>query len=339
MSLLIIAACVGAAVLLYYSQIFLRQIWLLRAFKGPLALPIVGNIYTAEAVVFLKYLATCRKRFGNVFVYFAFTKPYLVVTEPSIARRVMSDSKTFPKGDDYATKFNIAFGKGLVTSEGEKHKADRAVFGKYFVRLNIAKYLPRINSLAIEGFEAMCVPNATQNIESVFARLALRVFMNFCVGSDLSHDLKEEGTFCRTVSEASFDVGSLIVMNMPVVSFNPYVVRIKKFVEYTWGILKPICEERKLKMAEGETFDDPLDAMLKQSLSEKEMSEHMITMISAGHDTTAFFASYCVYLLGQHPTCQDLVRAEMNNVLGDRVEVTAEDLNEFKYLHKVMQEV
>lgn len=74
---------------------------MLKNFKGPFALPIVGNCFQAEALFLLRYLGKLRKRFGKVFTFFAFTKPYLVVCDPDVVRRVLSDTKSFQKGNGY----------------------------------------------------------------------------------------------------------------------------------------------------------------------------------------------------------------------------------------------
>eukprot|EP00595_Chromulina_sp_UTEXLB2642_P001534 CAMPEP_0196767862 /NCGR_PEP_ID=MMETSP1095-20130614/42048_1 /TAXON_ID=96789 ORGANISM="Chromulina nebulosa, Strain UTEXLB2642" /NCGR_SAMPLE_ID=MMETSP1095 /ASSEMBLY_ACC=CAM_ASM_000446 /LENGTH=290 /DNA_ID=CAMNT_0042136617 /DNA_START=861 /DNA_END=1734 /DNA_ORIENTATION=- len=68
------------------------------------------------------------------------------------------------------------------------------------------------------------------------------------------------------------------------------------------------------------------------------MFDHIVTLLSAGHDTTAFYASYLCYLLGQYPTTQDKIVEEINNVVGDREYITADDVSEMKYLQKAMQE-
>jgi cytochrome P450 len=103
-------------------------------------------------------------------------------------RRILSDPKSFPKGKDYSDTFSIAFGMGLVTSSGEKHKNDRGIFGKYFVRANISKFINVINSLTLEAIEQYLVdPNKkpkAHNIEEFFATLSLRTFALFGLGYD-----------------------------------------------------------------------------------------------------------------------------------------------------------
>ena len=68
------------------------------------------------------------------------------------------------------------------------------------------------------------------------------------------------------------------------------------------------------------------------------MTDHTITMVGAGHDTTAYFASYVCFLLGEHPECQEKLRQCVVDVMGDREEVTADDITSMKYLQLFMHE-
>lgn len=85
-------------------------------------------------------------------------------------------------------------------------------------------------------------------------------------------------------------------------------------------------------------IDDCLTAMIKDNFNDKDMKDHMITLIAAGHDTTAFFSSYMCFLLASHPESQEKLRQEINTVVGDSPVVTADHVAEMKYLAKVMQE-
>ena len=78
--------------------------------------------------------------------------------------------------------------------------------------------------------------------------------------------------------------------------------------------------------------------MIEEKMSYKDIQDHLITLVCAGHDTTAYFSAYITYLLAKYPECQDKVRSEMEKVMGDRTEVTADDVYEMKYLQNVMKE-
>jgi cytochrome P450 len=95
-----------------------------------------------------------------------------------------------------------------------------------------------------------------------------------------------------------------------------------------------------LDRGEGLDKDDCLAAMLSgDSMSREDMKDHFMTLISAGHDTTAYFCSYTAYILSLHQDIQEKVIAEINDIIGNREEITADDFTSLKYLQKVMQEV
>lgn len=331
--------------LLYGTIVFIKQCYMLRRFKGPLALPLVGNCYDMGALYVLRYLSKLRKKYGKIFTFFGPSKPYLVICEPAVVRRILSDPKTFPKGEDYTTYFNIAFGAGLVTSNGEKHKADRAVFGRFFIRSNVVKFMSTINSLAVEAIENSLVqPNKGQtftvDIEQFFATLALRTFSLFAVGLDYRTNPAREKEICRLVSKGSFEMGQLMALALPLWDIIPQV-RCCRQTRLELGYeLTETVKARKALMARGETVpDDCLTAMLTENMSSEAMLDHIVTLLCAGHDTTAFYSSYMVYLLGLYPEAQAKFVEDVKNVVGDREEITADDVSEMKYVQKVMQEV
>jgi cytochrome P450 len=78
--------------------------------------------------------------------------------------------------------------------------------------------------------------------------------------------------------------------------------------------------------------------MIEQNMSENDIEDHFVTLMAAGHDTTAFFSAYMCYLLSCNKDVQDRLREEIFATIGDRTEFTANDIADMKYLSKVMQE-
>jgi cytochrome P450 len=337
------AAVCSVAVFLYFTYLYFALCWKFRAFPGPPAFPFIGNCYSPEALVFLKFLSKLRAKYGKVYTFFNFTRAFLVVADPVAVRRILSDSKTFIKGRDYTEKFR-AFGQGLVTSNGEKHRKDRQMFGKYFIRSSLAKYAEKMNEIA-NAVLSQYIPSSTPtepvacNIEKVMARLALRSFMNFALSTDLSKDPVEEERVCHAVSLGSGAQGRVIIFNQPLWEFLPDIKLIRKVEKIIQKVLQRSLNERKaLKEKNEDLPDDCLQAMINADLPEQEMFDHFMTLICAGHDTTAFFISYLVWLLGQHQEIQDKLYNHIMERLGDRNEVTADDFAEMKYLQYCMME-
>ena len=82
-----------------------------------------------------------------------------------------------------------------------------------------------------------------------------------------------------------------------------------------------------------------MKGMLDANLSRKEMYEQFTTLLSAGHDTTAFFGCYMAYMLAQHPEVQAKVKAECKEVLQGKTDITPEDAKKMTYTANVMKEV
>jgi cytochrome P450 len=68
------------------------------------------------------------------------------------------------------------------------------------------------------------------------------------------------------------------------------------------------------------------------------MRDELVTLLLAGHETTASTLSWTFHLLGRHPQVWDRLHAEVVEVLGDRLP-TYEDIPRLKYTSMVLQEV
>jgi cytochrome P450 len=333
----------------YILKSFIKDSWRLRNFRGPLALPMIGNCYNLSIFTgLIKFLAETRKSYGKLFKVFIMDHAYLVVLDPTVIRRVLSDPKAFPKGADYSNKFSIIFGEGLVTSGNEKHRHDKGVFGKYFIRSNISKLLPMINEMALEAIDQYITTPMGKNdvlpvnCESLFARLALRIFMKFSINFDYRHDLHREEEICHIVSRASYNIAMIIAFNVPNWDWLPPVKTSKLARSEVWKDIKPVYEDRIKKMRNGELTeeecDDCLTAIIKNDMQEKDVIDHIVTLICAGHDTTAFFSSYLVIMLAENQDCQTRLREVIEKQMGDRLHVTGDDIAEMKYMQQFMHE-
>ena len=268
---------VGVALVLvsiYSAKLFVVHQYELRHIRGPFALPLIGNCYSPAVITtFLKYLSTCRKNYGNVFRIFVFHSPIVVVCDPAIVRRILSDTKMFPKGEKYTKIFAIVFGEGLVTSNAEKHKHDRALFNKYFIRSSVTKLIPSMNHHALHGideFITSCIGDGEVkqfDCENIFSRLSLRVFMNFAFDFDLSDQPDNERELCHKVSTASYEVGKMIAFNTPNWSFLPIVRSLKKLPEMVMKYCQPKIDERRRQLADGSVLAAEKDDCLTMMVS------------------------------------------------------------------------
>jgi cytochrome P450 len=332
---------------LYNLFIWIQNLYKFRTFRGPFPLPIVGNLHDPKAAAMIRYFSSLKKKYGSIFTFWTFNTPFLIVCDPSAVRQILTDTKCFPKGESYTVGFAYIFGQGLVTSDADKHRVDRARFSKYFVRSNIALYMDILNQKTkgmIQEINAKHPGESSflHDMEHVFAPLAFRIFSSFCTGKDLYEGRRdEEAKMCKIVSDASFMVAVTLFLKLPQWRHVfPWTRVLDRLPDGMNPEIKQIIAERRKEMTDGTWTgrEDCVSQMIQDNLSEKEISEHMITLLSAGHDTTAFFSAYIVYQLANHPEVQEKLRKEINDVLGDKEDPDADDLKGMVYLRKVMLE-
>jgi len=113
----------------------------------------------------------------------------------------------------------------------------------------------------------------------------------------------------------------------------------RKPLKRFWPFSNRSLKQGEKKINKGECdIDDCLTAMITAKLSDQDMDDHLMTLICAGHDTTAYFTSYLCFLLATHQDAQDKLRKEIIDAIGNRSAVTADELVEMKYLQMIMQE-
>ena len=140
------AGVVSLVVFSFFCK-FVYRAWILRGIPGPLPLPFVGHLYLPEAPAVLRFLSTCRRKYGRVFHFWPGNSSLIVVAEPVAARAILTDGRKFVKGPDYTEKFSVCFGEGLVTSRDPKHKRDRACLGRYLTRDAVLRHLRMMQAL------------------------------------------------------------------------------------------------------------------------------------------------------------------------------------------------
>lgn len=346
--ILIALSCVFGLYFLYNIYLWVNNLYKFRTFRGPFPIPFLGNLHDPQAVNTIRHLGNLRKKFGSIFTFWSFNTPYIVVCEPSAARQILTDTKSFPKGENYTVGFAYVFGQGLVTSDSDKHRIDRSRFSKYFVRTNIALYMNNINNKTKDMIQEISAKHNNDSsfvhdMEHFFAPLAFRIFSSFCTGRDLYEGRRdEEARMCKVVSDASYMTAVSLFLRLPHWRHVlPWTKILDRLLDGMIPEIEQIIATRRQEMADGTWTgpEDPVSQMIQDNLSKKDIIDHMITLLCAGHDTTAFFSAYIVYQLAHYPDVQEKLRTEINNSLGDKEDPDADDLKEMVYMRKVMLEV
>lgn len=68
------------------------------------------------------------------------------------------------------------------------------------------------------------------------------------------------------------------------------------------------------------------------------MTDDFVTFFLAGQETTANTLAFCFLELGKNPEMTAKAREEIDRVLGERTEVSFQDVNELKYCSAIFKE-
>jgi cytochrome P450 len=210
------------------------------------------------------------------------------------------------------------------------------------VKTGVDSYMGYMCEQTMAMYEQVLLPKDGQelDVQELFHMLALRIFGKFSCGHEYADD-PDAKWINHAVSDGSHIIGEHIVLGLPVWGAIPRIRRLKESVAKMHRHIEGLIQNR-LKLRQDSAFvepDDPLKGMLDENLSRKDMYEQITTLLSAGHDTTAFFACYMAYMLAEHPEVQQKLKKEVKAVLKGREECTPEDLKEMPYLGNVMKEV
>jgi cytochrome P450 len=108
-------------------------------------------------------------------------------------------------------------------------------------------------------------------------------------------------------------------------------------------VIADIVDERRgTQGTEGDGPTDFLSVLLRArergAVDDEQIRDEVMTMLLAGHDTTALTLTYAWYLLSQHPAAERRVHEEVDRVLDDGRPPDAEGVEQLAYTERVLKE-
>lgn len=218
---------VGSGLCLFLTRFFVK-LWHLRKIPGPAPLPIIGNCYDPDIFTSIKFLGKLRKRYGKLFCFWAGPRPAIVVCDPEIVRQILTKPKIYTKTKDYIKVFGATgFGNGLVTSEDDVHKKDRALFTKFFAPKYLEQKFPFFVKQIDVAIDEILEPavGTSLDIQEFFHITALRIFGAHALSIDFSSRPEEARWAIKACKLGSKVVGDLMMQGLPPTRIFPKVNR------------------------------------------------------------------------------------------------------------------
>lgn len=232
-------------------------------------------------------------------------------------------------------------GNGLLRSEGEFHKHQRRLMQPAFHRQRIASYAQTMveytQRLSDRWQDGMQVDMAQEMMGLTLAIIAQTMF-----GAQVEDDteaVREALTPLLQMSGASrLDPLNALLEYLPF----PSKKRRSEARAQMDAIVSRIISERR---ASGEDRGDLLSMLLLardeegdgSGMSDSQLSDEVMTLFVAGHETTANALSWTWYLLSQHPEVEEKLRRELDAVLAGRLP-DVDDVSRLTYTEMALTE-
>jgi cytochrome P450 len=269
-------------------------------------------------------------RFGDVYRVFAPARGVYnyVINHPDDVKRVMlTNHRNYTKGEGI-DRVKILLGNGIMTSEGGFWRRQRRMMQPSFHRRVIdqfGKLIHEVNQKYEARWAAAAASGEPVNVSEDTSELTLEIVLRSIFGTDLDKLERQMGQ-------------------------NPFEVVAKqsnrdlKFAFQFRSLAKLVLELIKTRHESDEEHFDFLSMLMLttdretgQPMGDRELIDEVLTLIVAGHETTAAALTWTWYLVTQHPEVAAALEAESDKQGADGV-LSLDAAESLSYTHQVLQE-
>ncbi|OXM65529.1 cytochrome P450 [Amycolatopsis vastitatis] len=270
---------------------------------------------------------------GEIVKLYLGPAPVYFVASPRLVHEVLvTAGPKFRKGAMF-DKFRPFVGNGLVLSNGDFHLSQRRLMQPAFHRDRLVAYAEIMRRAAV-GMSDTWRAGEVRMIEEDMQSLAVTI-----VGEALfSTDLGKEA-----IAEARRSIFVIIQQGMIRALSPKFVEKLpvpgnRRFDEAIARMRGIVIEVIRDWRRESTDRGDLLSTLLLAGMTDEQARDEVLTLLTAGIETTALALAWTFHELGRHPEVEARVHAEVDEVLGGRP-VTVDDLTRLTYVRQVVDEV
>ncbi len=280
--------------------------------------------------------------YGDVVRWRGFQTIYCL-NHPEYVRQVLTQA--WPRYSKSTVDYRVVartLGKGLVTNDGPDWAKQRRLMQPVFANRAIDKFDVVINDMTTQLAERWAAKRADETVwlERDMSRVTFQVVSRTLFGADIDDAVDEMSEILHIVNQHPLRISSLLTLYpwLPVPS-NRRFARIKARLD---ALVDGLVDQRLAQgeQGRGDIVDRLLaarDADTGEGMSRAQMRDELITLLLAGHETSATALVWTYHLLGQHPDIEARLVEELARELGGRAAQSA-DLARLPYLKQVVQE-
>ncbi|KAH9289981.1 hypothetical protein KI387_034098, partial [Taxus chinensis] len=271
------------------------------------------------------------KRYGKIFSCRLFGRPTIMSADPSFNRYILqNEGRLFRAG--YPQSFRDLVGKkGLIAIHGDLHRKLHGIAVNLMTSEKVKNNF--ITDIQIILQKTMSTWKDRQMFfEDECRKLAISLMANQLLGISTEDEINEMAPiFCDFV-------GGIISLPIKIPGFAYF--KAMKARRALIGKIREIIDKRRCS-PDGVKHNGLLERLLDEdNLSQEIVADFIISLLFAGHETTAKTMSFAIYFLTQCPEAVEQLRVENDSVRRKRNKeiLTWDDYRSMKFTRCVLEE-
>lgn len=278
----------------------------------------------------LRFFLWLTTTYGDIVQYRSSMEPAFLINHPDYVRHVLQTNGQNYNKDTFLNKYMLESltGQGLLTSENPLWREQRRLIQPAFHRHSLPKFAELMQDAVrreLTRLSAAADEARPINVVAEMMRLTLDIVTEALFGFDITGQADEIGEAMDTMTAIG----------------KPRHRKVRAAIELLDAIVYDIINDRRAH-PERER-DDLLNMLLEaryddgSAMPDRQIRDEVMSLLVAGHETTANTLSWTWYLLDRNPDVRAELEAEIDSVLDGRIP----DMGDFPrliYTDRVIQE-
>jgi cytochrome P450 len=286
----------------------------------------------------LDFLRMITAEYGDITSHDIEGETVYIANRPDLAREILHDRfANFVKaGTPDQMMLSPLLGEGLLTSDGEVWERQRRMCAPAFRPAQVDTFDAIMTDAAqalLRRWQPAIEDGTPVRLDHDLTALTLTVVVRAMIGFDMSG---AGAGFGKAVDAVNRHMGHYQIYDVDSTDAARSRAQFDRGRSFLDGIVRTLIAARRAVGGDEHNLLAPLLA-LGAAMRDDELRDQVLTIVMAGHETTAKSLTWTLYLLDQHPDVAATVVDEVDRVLGGRAP-TASDVAALPYTRSVLDE-